>query len=220
MQQRAVTAASALVSLWSSAAFVLLLGALHLLRPDLDPSWRFISEYELGPHGWVMRLAFAALAVSCLSFVIAIRPDIRGVAGYFGVALVALSAAGMFLAAIYVPDALNRLHEVGAMLDNLPFGALFIAWSLWRAPAWRHARRLLAWTSWIPLAGLLLFVGSMAVMLPAHGGRPGPDVLVGWPNRIMILAHCAWLMPLAWCASRRLADEAQEGGRQTAGAGN
>jgi hypothetical protein len=23
-------------------------------------------------------------------------------------------------------------------------------------------------------------------------------VLVGWPNRIMILAHCAWLMPVAW----------------------
>jgi hypothetical protein len=45
-------------------------------------------------------------------------------------------------------------------------------------------------------------MASMGIMLPRNGGRPGPEVLVGWPNRIMILAHCAWLMPLAWHIQR------------------
>jgi hypothetical protein len=52
------------------------------------------------------------------------------------------------------------------------------------------------------LLGLIIFVASMIVMLPRNGGQPGPEVLVGWPNRIMILAHFAWLMPIAWWAAR------------------
>lgn len=31
-------------------------------------------------------------------------------------------------------------------------------------------------------------------MLPAHGGAFGPEVLIGLPNRLMIITHCAWLM--------------------------
>ena len=33
----------------------------------------------------------------------------------------------------------------------------------------------------------------LAVTLPASGGF-GPNVPVGWPNRLMILAYCAWLV--------------------------
>jgi len=109
----------------------------------------------------------------------------------------------MVLAAIFVPDRANRLHEVGAVLDNVPFAALLINWSLSRNPAWSDARPTLGWTAALPLLGLVVFLVSMGVMLPRNGGQPGPTVLVGWPNRIMILAHCAWLMPVAWQAMRR-----------------
>lgn len=184
----------------ASAAFVLLLAALHVLKPDLDPSWRFISEYELGDYGWVMRAAFFCLALSCFSLGVALFSQVRSIAGYLGLALLLLSAAGMTIAGIYVPDRVNKLHEVGAMLDNVPFAALLINWSLSRNAAWSPARRMLLWTAGLPLLGLVVFVVSMIIMLPRNGGQPGPDVLVGWPNRLMILAHCAWLMPVAWHA--------------------
>lgn len=32
-------------------AFLLLLASLHLIEPEFDPSWRMISEYELGKYG-------------------------------------------------------------------------------------------------------------------------------------------------------------------------
>jgi hypothetical protein len=182
----------------ASAAFMLLLAALHVLKPDLDPSWRFISEYELGEHGWVMRLAFVCLALSCVSLAAALFFHVRGIAGYLGLALLLLSALGMTLAAIFAPARDNKLHEVGAMLDNVPFGALLINWSLSRNEEWTSARQMLRWTAGLPLLGLVIFIVSMGVMLPRNGGQTGPSVLVGWPNRIMILAHCAWLMPLAW----------------------
>jgi hypothetical protein len=192
---------AAQVCFFASAAFVLLLVALHFLRPDLDPSWRFISEYELGDYAWMMRLAFFALALSCVSLVVAIAGQVRGIVGYLGLGLIVLAAAGMALAGVYAPDRDNPLHEVGAILDHLPFAALFVTWGLLRNPNWLRFRSTLLTTGGLPLLGLAIFVLSMIIMLPRNNGQPGPAVLVGWPNRIMILTHCAWLMPVAWCAS-------------------
>jgi len=48
----------------TAATFVVLLTVLHCVKPELDPSWRFISEYAIGRHGWMMVLAFFALSVS------------------------------------------------------------------------------------------------------------------------------------------------------------
>ncbi|MFN0054540.1 MAG: DUF998 domain-containing protein [Planctomycetales bacterium] len=202
--------AVACVSFATSALFMFLLVALHLLRPDLDPSWRFISEYELGDYGWVMQVAFFTLSLSCVAFCVAIVSQVRMIAGYIGLALVILAAFGMALAGAFVPDPLNNLHEVGAQLDHLPFGAPLINWSLSRNPAWFPAKRMLRWTAFLPLLGLVLFVGSLIVMLPANGGKPGPTVLAGWPNRVMIVLHCAWLMPVARFAMK-LAKGARQG---------
>jgi len=47
---------AAWVAFASTGAFVVLLLLLHLVRSDLDPSWHFISEYEIGKYGWLMQL--------------------------------------------------------------------------------------------------------------------------------------------------------------------
>jgi hypothetical protein len=188
---------AALLSTAGTGAFVALLAALHLLRPDLDPSWRFISEYELGEHGALMRAAFLALAVGTAGAAVAVASQVPRLVGYLGLLQLALSAAGMVLAAIFVPDARSHLHDLGAMLDQVPFGALFVAWSLTGNERWAPKRRRLWAMALLPLVGLVVFVASMGVMLPRNGGRPGPTVLVGWPNRFMILAQCAWLLHVA-----------------------
>ena len=193
---------AARVAFWASAAFVFLLAALHVLKPELNPSWHFISEYEIGDYGWMMQLAFLALALSCASLGVAVWSQIRTIPGYLGLILLALGAVGMALGGIFAADRDIKLHDLGAMLDGVPFAALLMNWSLARNQAWSSARRTLFWTAWLHLMGTVVFALSMAILLPLHGGRFGPEVLVGWPNRIMILAHCAWLMPVAWCALR------------------
>ena len=65
-----VTAISQTASRLSFAAavtFLVLLAALHLIKPELDPSWRMVSEYEIGRYGWVMMLVFLSLALSCVA---------------------------------------------------------------------------------------------------------------------------------------------------------
>ena len=50
------------LALGAGLGFALLLVLLHVLRPDLDPSWRFISEYAIGNFGYLMIIAFLSFS--------------------------------------------------------------------------------------------------------------------------------------------------------------
>jgi len=193
----------------ASFTFLVLLAALHFIKPEFDPSWRVISEYEIGDHGWMMRLAFFSLAVSCITLVLAIQSQVAGFWGKFGLGLLLLSAAGMVIAGIFTSDSMTgsrtptgQIHELAAMLDSIPFAALLINLTLLRKnPTWSPARRALLWTAFLPLSGLVVFIGSVSVMFPSDG-KFGPDVLIGWPNRFFIATHAIWLITVAWQALR------------------
>jgi len=47
----AMPATSARLSLAAAATFLVLVAALHIIKPELNPSWRFISEYAIGDYG-------------------------------------------------------------------------------------------------------------------------------------------------------------------------
>ena len=203
---------AARVSFATCAAFVALLAALHVLRPELDPSWRLISEYELGRYGWMMQLAFLLLAISCGAACLAVLAQVKHVPGFLGLALLVLSAGGITIAGIYVTDPITlpsglqtahgRLHLLGATLDGIPLAALFITWGLWRNRTWSSARRVLLWAAILQLIAVAVFDVSVPLLLHRSGGKFGPEVLVGWPNRLAVLGQCAWLMTLAWGAMK------------------
>lgn len=208
----AISLPAARLSIAAAVAFLLLLAALHFIKPELDPSWRVISEYAIGAHGWMMSLAFFSMALSCVALVIAIRSQVRTVGGKIGLALLLLSAVGMTMAGIFTTDPLTagkyevtthgRLHELGGMLDVVPIAALLISWNLaLRNPAWSSVRRLLAGIAGLPLLGLALFIAAVAVMLPADR-QFGPNVAIGWPNRLLVVTYCVWLITVARCAIR------------------
>jgi hypothetical protein len=189
---------AALVSSVGTGTFLVILVLLHVVRPDLDPSWRFISEYELGPHGWLMHVAFIGLATGTASVALAVVSQARSIAGYLGIALLLISATGMILAGIVAPDSESGLHDIGAMLDLVPFAALLLAWRLSRSEIWASTRVSLWAVALLPMLGLFVFMVSMAILLPRNGGRPGPSVVVGWQNRVMIVAQCIWLFHTAY----------------------
>jgi hypothetical protein len=199
---------SARFSFAAATTFLVLLAALHVIKPEIDPSWNFISEYEIGSFGWFMRAAFISLGLSCIALFIAIRSHIRTIGGYFGLAFLLISAVGLFMGGVFTTDPLGtskdaltthgNLHQIGAMLDSIPFAALFISWSLARKNhAWSSRRRSLYWAAGLPLLGTAVFLISMVMLFP-RDGQFGPGVLLGWPNRFMIVTHCASLMILAW----------------------
>src|SRR3712207_5012446 len=96
----AISRTAALLTFAGAATFVLLLAALHFIKPELDPSWHFISEYAIGDYGWMMVLAFLSLTLSYVSLVVAIRSQLRTIAGRIGLTLLLVSALGLTIAAV------------------------------------------------------------------------------------------------------------------------
>ncbi len=196
---------AARLSLAAAATFVVLLAALHLLEPEFDPSWNFISEYALGRYGWIMVIAFFALAVSYGALFIALQQQLRTIVGRIGLALLLISAAGLAMAGVFKTDPITTssaaattsgiLHNIGGTLGlAMPLAALLICWHLARNPTWYAAPLL--WATGIAVASTVAFIASIILLVPSDG-QFGPDVLVGWPGRIEILAYSAWLMVVA-----------------------
>jgi Protein of unknown function (DUF998) len=198
------------LALGAGLGFALLLALLHVLRPDLDPSWRFISEYAVGSFGYLMIIAFLSFSAGYVGLFLAIRSQVPTNWGKVGLALLGVSAVGMAMAGVFVTDPLTtpatersmtgRLHEVGAFLDLTPFAAPVISWSVARHnPNWLSARRSLLSTAWLPLLGLVIFIGATAISGPEG---PGPDAALGWPNRFLVITYCIWLVTFSWQALR------------------
>jgi hypothetical protein len=226
----AISPIAARLSFASAATFVVLLAALHFIKPELDPSWHFISEYAIGRHGWMMVLTFLSLAVSYVSLFVAIRSQLRTIGGRIGLALLLVSALGLTIAAVLTTDPITvsedavttegTLHNLGGTLGiAMPFAAALVGWKLARNPVWSSARRPLLWVTGLALVAFVVSFFSLGVMVSQSGGKFGPDVLVGWPNRFEIVAYSVWLMVVAWQAIQVRRRNPETTGRTVAGRG-
>ena len=198
-------------------AYQALLIALIFIRPDLDPSWHTISEWAIGPHGWIMVLAFLLSALSYGSLFVTIRSQIRGLWGKAGLGLLLICAIGTAGVGVFVTDPMpltpakgltttGLLHVIcgGSALMFLPFAALLVNLSLaLKNPAWKPARRALLWTAGLPLLGLAGFVVHLGlVVMPMGEEAYGPGVPLGWPPRLVFLSYMVWIVTLAAQAIR------------------
>jgi hypothetical protein len=226
----AISRSAALLAFAGAATFAVLLAALHFLKPGLDPSWHFISEYAIGRYGWVMVLAFLSLALGYVGLFVAIRSHLQTVAGRIGLALLLVSALGLTVAAVFTTDPITvsedavttegTLHNLGGTLGiAMPFAAALIGWKLARNPAWSSAKRPILWATGLALVAFVVSFVSLGVMASQSGGEFGPEVLVGWPNRFEVLAYSAWLMVVAWQALRLSRRNPKTSGRSVAGRG-
>lgn len=209
---RATSRVPAQLALAAGAVFAVLLVALHVVKPEIDPSWRFISEYAIGNHGWIMVLALFALALGQFALFLALRPRIATLGGRIGLVCLLVGAAGLGLAGAFTSDPITttapsttsgQLHALGGTLGmGMPFAVLLVSWALARNPAWSSLRRPLLWTAGLAFLGFLVSAVSLGVLLSHSAGRFGPDVPVGWPTRFEILTYDLWLMAVAWSAIR------------------
>lgn len=81
------------ITLASAILYLILLLLLHFIKPEFDPSWRFISEYAIGDYGWIMQLAFFVLAISCLALCLSIKSEINTVGRKIGLAILFIVGA-------------------------------------------------------------------------------------------------------------------------------
>ncbi|MDG0790551.1 DUF998 domain-containing protein [Cohnella ginsengisoli] len=198
-------------SIASGFLFVFLLTSLHILEPEFDPTWRFISEYALGSFGWMMQLSFFLIAASLASIGFVILSQQRSIVAYIGLIILWISAAGLFLAGVYVTDPIaayqqhatfsGRMHVLGASLDYTPVAALVLSFALIRKESWQRVRVRLIVTSAITLALMFAFM----LFLPRDGVF-GPGVYAGFVGRLLLVSYVAWIVSVG----RRYIKLAQE----------
>jgi Protein of unknown function (DUF998) len=95
LQTRKQVASIATVAIAGIAYFVVIIVALHVLRPDLNPIQRPTSEYAVGPYGFLMTSAFFSMSVASFALVIGLSQGVSqparsriglGLLGLWGVA--------------------------------------------------------------------------------------------------------------------------------------
>jgi hypothetical protein len=204
---------AARVSFSAAATFVVLFAVLHVIKPELDPSWRMGSEYAIGDYGWIMQIAMFALALSCAALFVALRPEISTTGGKIALGLLAVVAAALAVGGTFVVDPITTkpqdmtthgaLHSAAGsiFLFGFPIAGVLLSRSLRHRQTWRSAMPSLRWTAhfmWISVA--MTLVHTVAVL---SGGRGfGPGSWNGWLNRLTVLSFCTWLMTVSWRALR------------------
>lgn len=183
--------------------------ALHVLKRELDPAWRMVSEYAVGRHGWAMTLCFLALSLSCVCSLLAIFPFVHTIGGKIGLVLLFCAAVGLAAAATFPTDPITvgpgdaspaaRLHGLSVIIGvpTLTIAALLLSDALARTQSWTPVRLPLLGFAYLIWIGLALTIAVVAIGLPKNGGF-GPAVQVGWPNRLTFIAYFGWLGSLSW----------------------
>ena len=161
--------------------------ALHILRPDLEPSNRRISEYAIGHYGPVMMLAFVSIGAG----LVALGWPLARAGGRWSrlipTAIVAAGAA-MVVAGIYRTDPdrsgalTDAIHSRASALATLMLIGAALAWSVGRSRK-RDVSAALA---------------VVAAMLGALSPALHRSSWTGLSQRLLWLTLLAWVMVTAW----------------------
>lgn len=208
-----ISTTAAWVSMGAIISYQVLLIALIFLRPDLDPSWHTISEWAIGPYGWVMHVAFLISALSYAALLLMLSGQLHGIIGRIGQGLLLICTIGATGVGLFATDPMpirpplstvGTLHVIfgTAQLILFPFAALFINLSLVRNnQSWAQARRVLLWAAGLPLFGFIAFALYTAIFVFPLGPQAyGPGVNIGWPPRFAFFTYMLWIVTIAWQA--------------------
>lgn len=193
------------------------------LRPDLDPYWHTISEWAIGPWGWMMTSAFIIAGLSYGALFFAVAPEVRGWWGYLGLFIFGLCSLGLIGVGAFTmdpmttpPDQLTArgvLHILFGMtqLMLLPFAALILSLNLaLKNEEWAGHKKALLSVAILPLAGFAGFIVHLNLyVIPLGDNAYGPDVPIGWPPRLLFLTYALWLITIALGTIKVGAVEAQ-----------
>jgi Protein of unknown function (DUF998) len=202
------SAPAARVAMAAAGATLLLLAGLHGLSPELDPSWRVVSEYANGRHGWVLSLMFACWALSSWALAVTVWSPANTLGARLGCYLLITSGLGEAMAALF--DINHPLHGLAGLLGvpTLPIAAMLISVRLARTAGWSPAGRVLLASANLTWVSVALLVAALIAMSRGHSLVAGPQaapawfVSVGWANRFLVAIYCAWVMTVAGQALR------------------
>ena len=196
---------SAYAAIAFGVSFLIILFLLHFLKPELDPAWRMISEYEIGRIGWMMRFAFFFWGTSVFAILVTIWPFLQTISRLgFILIVIALFGAGIFKTnpiTDNTPNWVNTIHALcGAIvIFTFPIVATLAISNLLHSQLWSVHQSVLIFGTVLTWIGIVAFFSSIIIsrILEPSAGVFGPHIYLGWPNRFMVVTYIAWAMIVA-----------------------
>jgi hypothetical membrane protein len=195
-QRRArVTMFLALLALVGIAVKFLTIVALHLLRPDVNPVLEPISNYGVGPYGFLFTVADIGSILATFALVfglyLGIGPPGRSYVGLFLLALYGLSE---LLAGIFPIDVGGEVTTAGTIhniVGNIsffcfPIATILLSLRMGKDEQWRSFRR--------PALALSIVV-VLTVILTIAGFNLG--IGFGVTQRVANVAVLVWMLVVA-----------------------
>jgi hypothetical protein len=173
---------------------------LHILQPELSPLNEAMSYYVHGAHGWLVTVALLSIGVGSLALTIGLMLLLDGRLARLGLRLLAVWSIGTILGGAFAadppgnwdkpPTMSGAIHGIAAViaLTAFPPAAVLISRSV-------HKARIIGMDSVLnPLAvaAVASFIAFFGSLLPVFL-RPGPPVLFGLTERILLAVYAAWL---------------------------
>ena len=169
---------------FACAAYYVLVGAaLHVLEPDYDPRFKFMSDYAWSAHGWLMTTTFFVLAAAIVIVALGLRVlQIALPSAGVGSSLLVVAAVSVCLAGVFRGF---PLHDVAGAVafPGMVMATLLLSWRFRLALPWQPIQR----------SAMLISVGMLAALLSMLAG-------IGWPGlqqRALLLIFLVWLCIVA-----------------------
>ena len=179
------------------AYFVVIIVALHFLRPDLNPISRPTSEYAVGAYGYLMTSAFFSMSLASWALVIALYQGVpRPAQSRIGLSLLGIWAVGVLIAMLFPIDLdgapqtmAGTIHAINGPLTflSLTLGVILVSWRFKHHTEWRPFYRLAVILS---LLILLEFIAVPVAMATESG-------LAGLAQRIFLVTFVTWFVVTA-----------------------
>ncbi len=177
--------------------FLIMMAALHLLRPDYNPLRNFMSEYLVGPFGFLGTAAVFMLAATFLMLLAGLRLSVCS-SGFLtvscvllGVMVISACVVAVFPIDVLPPDGSLPPTLTRAAIIHIVFSALLyvslIALLLTLPSAYKRDEK------WRPFSHVTLFLGFL-ILASVVGLILAPFYLRGLAQRGSFLVILVWLL--------------------------
>src|SRR5215204_580830 len=190
-----VTMVLALLTIVGIVDFLVNVVALHFLRPDVNPVLEPLSNYAVGPYGFLLTAADIGLCLAALALTfglyLSITPPGRS---YVGLLLLGLYGVSVLLSGIFPLDVgggattFGTIHNIVGNISffGFPIAVILLSLGMGKDKRWRSFRR--------PALALSLVV-ALTVILTIVGSNLGMGY--GVTQRIANVAALVWMFAVA-----------------------
>lgn len=196
------------LSILAAILAIVLTIIVHAINPEIDRSWQPVSEMALGNNGWLMNISFVLVASSIVFFILQSGKCYTNLGGKIGKIFLAISAIGFLLAGFFNTDPAilpqeqattsGIIHSIGAgFLGFLVIASLLFAWIFIKNPTYKKYRGPILLMTILLWASEIYLIVNMATELPKNNGNLGPNVLIGWAARTVMLFCVLWLITIS-----------------------